>query len=143
MSKPYESPFSVHRLTSNDAESFPSTAQSSPYLHSPGYPYQQNIDIASPPISMASTSWSPRAAGTGGHSRHTSQLSELSGDGLAQELPSQPVGLHPVSELDGHQQPGITENERSQTPPPGGPAHTPAEGDMGRRDFHELDSGNR
>ncbi|KAK7750541.1 hypothetical protein SLS62_007517 [Diatrype stigma] len=85
-------------------------AQYSPYkVHSSPFPYQSSMGggmTSPPPSSTASTCWSPRDARFSHHDRHTSQLSELSGDDYVHELPSEGSGLQTVPELDGGIRPG-------------------------------------
>ncbi|RYO90680.1 hypothetical protein DL762_002563 [Monosporascus cannonballus] len=72
-------------------DSFPSTADSSPF------PDHASTIMMSTPTSV-STSWSPMSS-RDNYSRHTTQLSELSGEDWLRELPGG-TGLQPVAEHD-------------------------------------------
>lgn len=119
-------------------DSYPSTVHSSPF------PYQSSIGMPSPPMSTASTCWSPRDARFAHHSRHTSQLSELSGEDYVHELPPEGSSLQPVPELDGGARPS-GDRRRFESPSPGVAYNTPGgsnDNDPNRL-YHELDGGNR
>ncbi|RYP03882.1 hypothetical protein DL765_010374 [Monosporascus sp. GIB2] len=109
--------------------SFPSTVNSSPF------PDHASTIMMSPPTSV-STPWSPMSS-RDNYSRHTSQLSELSGENWLRELPGG-TGLQPVAEHDSAS--GPSDNVRQTGNGIGEVRHAsrPEYNDV--RQYHELEA---